>query len=210
SIEVDAPVAELFSLIEKTHFSRIPVYRERVDNIIGYVYYRDIIEEEGKKIECISDIMRKPVYVPMTKTLYSLYTEMQKKKNHIVFVVTEHGAVAGVVTREDIAEEIVGEIQTRDHPREDLVTVISDNRYLVDGTTDVDFFARMFRIKIEKKGFETVGGMVCYLFGYIPEEQEKIDFEGLTLSVDSATERAVVRIMVTRTSRRRGRVTGKA
>lgn len=202
SIEISRPVHELLSVMQKTRFSRIPVYRDRVDNIIGYVHYRDIIELGNKKLHTIEEIMRDAVYVPTTKTVYSLYRDMITKRNHIVFVVTEHGAVAGVVTREDIAEEIVGEIQTRDHPREELINQLPGGRYSISGKLDVDYFARMFKLRIDKKGFETVAGLVSFLFGYIPSVDEKISYQGLLISVEKGSSRAVQRVCVTRRTRR--------
>lgn len=204
SIEIERPVSELLTMIQKTRFSRIPVYRDRVDNIIGFVHYRDIIELGTKKLHSIEEIMRPAVYVPSTKTVYSLYRDMIEAKNHIVFVVTERGAVEGVVTREDIAEEIVGEIQTRDHPREDLVAPLPGGKFSVSGSLDVDYFARAFKIRIEKKGFETVSGFVSFLFGYIPKEGEKAEYQGLVIEVEKGTPRAVERVEVTRRTRRMG------
>ena len=206
SIELSSSVNALLTLMQKTRFSRIPVYKERVDNIIGYVHYRDIIELGSKKLHSIEQVMRSAVYVPSTKTVYSLYRDMIETKNHIVFVVTERGAVEGVVTREDIAEEIVGEIQTRDHPREDLVTQVSSGRFLVSGSLDVDYFARVFKLRVDKKGFETVSGFVSFLFGYIPSEGESVEFQGLTIKVAEGTPRAVERVEVTRRARRMGMV----
>jgi putative hemolysin len=204
SIEVESPVSELLKLIQTTRFSRIPVYRERVDNIIGYIHYRDIIDAGNRKIHSIEQIMRAAVYVPSTKTVYSLYRDMIAAKNHIVFVVTERGAVEGVVTREDIAEEIVGEIQTRDHPREDLFSQLPGGKYSVSGSLDVDHFARVFKLRIDKKGFEAVSGFVSYLFGYIPSVDEKTEFQGLLITVVKGTNRAVERVEVTRRTRRKG------
>jgi len=208
SIEINRPVSELLTMIQQTRFSRIPVYHDRVDNITGYVHYRDIIEMGNKKIHSIEDIIRPAHYVHMTKTVYALYKEMIAAKNHIVFVVTEQGAVAGVVTREDIAEEIVGEIQTRDHPKEDLVSVIPGGRYIISGALDIDYFARLLKIRIDKKGFETVSGFVSYLFGYIPEVDEKIEYQGYIIGIEKGTSRSIQRVTVTRRTKKR--ITGKA
>jgi magnesium and cobalt transporter len=171
------------------------VYNKRVDDIIGYVYYRDILEHEGE-IESIRSIMRKAVYVPLTKSLYVLYREMQNSKNYIVFAVNEFGAVVGMVSREDIAEEIVGEIQTRDHSRVDLVLCLEDGSCSIAGVLDVDIFARKFDIEIEKKGFETVGGFVCYLAGKIPDEGTVFDYQKISMTVESSNDKTVKRIRV--------------
>jgi len=195
AVECSAPVSTLIETIAKYKFSRIPVYNKRVDDIIGYVYYRDILEHEGE-IESIRSIMRKAVYVPLTKSLYVLYREMQNSKNYIVFAVNEFGAVVGMVSREDIAEEIVGEIQTRDHSRVDLVLCLEDGSCSIAGVLDVDIFARKFDIEIEKKGFETVGGFVCYLAGKIPDEGSFFNYQKISMTVESSNDKTVKRIRV--------------
>ncbi|HEY1405483.1 MAG TPA: hemolysin family protein, partial [Spirochaetota bacterium] len=169
AIELSSDVGQLINMIAQYKFSRIPVYNKRVDDIVGYVYYRDVLEHDGS-VESIKSIMRKAVYVPLTKSLYILYREMQSSRNHVVFAVNEFGAVVGMVTREDIAEEIVGEIQTREHSREDLLMFCDDGSCSVSGVLDIDVFARQFDLIIDKKGFETVGGFVCFLAGKIPDE----------------------------------------
>lgn len=196
AVESSSPVSVLVQTITKYKFSRIPIYEKRVDDIIGYVYYRDILEHDGE-IESIRSIMRKAVYAPLTKSLYVLYREMQNTRNYIVFAVNEFGAVVGMVTREDIVEEIVGEIQTRDHSREDLVIRLEDGSYSISGALDVDIFERQFGLEIDKKGFETVSGFVCYLAGRIPEEEQSIPYQGIVITVESSTEKMVKRIRVT-------------
>ena len=106
SIERKQSIRHCIKLIDATRFSRIPVYEDRVDNIIGYVYYRDLMDD--LQIESIDDLLIKPDFVPSTKKIHDLFHMMQEKKVPIVFVVNEFGAVDGIVTKEDIAEEIVG------------------------------------------------------------------------------------------------------
>jgi putative hemolysin len=194
SIEVNNSVEALVDLIAKRKFSRIPIYENRVDNIIGYVYYRDIIELKEIDSVTIRDIMSKPVYVPLTKSLYFLYREMQITKNYIVFAVNEYGAVVGMVTREDIAEEIVGEIQTRDHHRDELVRKNDDGTFTIHGSRDIDIFARVLSITIDKRGFETVSGFVAYIAEKIPAEGDVFNYEGVMITVEKATERKVTEI----------------
>lgn len=191
SVEKKQSIKEVVKRIEKTRFSRIPVYEERVDNIIGYIFYRDLFKGKAKKI---IDIMRPVVYVPVTKKIYDLYQQMMNDKNYIVFVVNEYGAVEGIVTREDIAEEVVGEIQTKDHIQEDLITKISSNKYLLTGTLNIEYFSRYFKIKIKKQGFETLAGFITYLLGYFPQEGEKIKYENIIFNIESSTEKSINKI----------------
>jgi putative hemolysin len=194
SIEINSSVQALVDLIAKSRFSRIPVYENRVDNIIGYVYYRDIISLKEINSVSIRDLMSQPVYVPLTKSLYFLYREMQITKNYIVFAVNEYGAVVGMVTREDIAEEIVGEIQTRDHHRDELIRKNADGSLMINGSLDIDIFARLLSINIEKKGFETVSGFVSYLAEKIPREGDILQYDGVVITVGKASERKVSEI----------------
>ncbi len=194
SVERKKGIRHVIRLIEETRFSRIPVYEERVDNIVGYVYYRDLLMDTG--VRGIDQILKEPHFVPTTKKIHELFHEMQEMNLTVVFVVNEFGAVDGLVTREDIAEEIVGEIQTRDHPGEQLIEVVGKNRYLLSGNLDIDFFRRRFAIPIEKKGFETLAGFVTTEMGRIPEKGERFVFARHTLIVEEATDRSVEKILL--------------
>lgn len=193
AIEKKQSVKQLVKLIEETRFSRIPVYEERVDNIVGYIHFKDILKNRGlRKIE---DILKKPYYIPSTKKVSRLYVEMQDNKIPVVFVVNEFGGVNGLITIEDIAEEIVGEIQTRDHPEEDLIKKINENKYLLSGYLDIDFFQKQFNLFIDKKGFETLAGFVTYQLGKIPKKGDRFDYGKHTFIVNEATERAVLKVL---------------
>ena len=192
STEINSSIKNLVSVISETGFSRIPIYEDRVDNIIGYVFYRDIIQNE--KVKKISEIMQKPYYIPSTKNIYDLYNEMQETKTPIVFVVNEFGAVIGMVTHEDIAEEIVGEIQTGDHKEDDLVIEINKRKFILRGDLDIDYFEKYFGIEIEKKGFETIGGFITFLMGKIPGEGEKLKYKKNTFIIKEATDRSIEKI----------------
>ena len=198
SIEKKKGIHQLVKLIDKTRFSRIPVYEDRVDNIIGFIFFRDLLEK--KEIQSIDDILQKPYYIPETKKIFELFQEMQEKKIPLVFVVNEYGGVEGIVTPEDIAEEIVGEIQTRDHPDEELIKKLSKNRYLLSGSLDIDFFQKRFGIDIEKRGFETLAGYITYMLGRIPKKGDEASFEKYKFLIEEATAKSVEKvILVTRT-----------
>ena len=195
AVEKDESVRKTVGIIGKTRFSRIPVYEDRVDNIIGYVYYRDFLG--GETVKKIEDILRKPSFVPSTKNIDELFVEMRKNGARILFVVNEYGGVDGLVTSEDIVEELVGEIQTRDHPKKDLIKMVRKRKYLVSGETDIEFFQNKFGMKIEKKGFETLAGFITYHFGKIPSNGEKISIEGYTFIIHESTDKSVESVYVT-------------
>jgi CBS domain containing-hemolysin-like protein len=205
SVEAETSAEDIARLISKSRFSRIPVYEKRVDNIVGYVYYRDVIELSTLSQKTAADLMTKAEYVPLTKSLYSLYRQMQTTNNYIVFAVNEFGAVVGMVTREDIAEEIVGEIQTRDHHRDDLIKKIEGGVHRISGSLDIDILARIFSIEIKKKGFETVSGFVSYLAGEIPREGSVYEYQGIVITVGKADSKMVYEILVKKKNSRRKR-----
>jgi putative hemolysin len=192
SIERRRSIKQVIKLIDETNFSRIPVYSGRVDNITGYIHYRDLLLKSD--VKSIDEIIKEPYFVPSTKKIYSLFLEMQEKQIPIVYVVNEFGAVEGMVTKEDIAEEIVGEIQTRDHHDKDLIKRISGRRYLIDGSIDVDFFQKRFGVPITKRGFETLAGFVTYQLGRIPDRGDRFEYEKCLFIVEEVTSRSVERI----------------
>lgn len=202
SVEKRQSISSIIKLLDKTKFSRLPVHDERVDNIIGYVYYKDLYGHNNLDMT-IEEIMRDPVYVPANKKIYELYTEMQKTNNYMVFVVNEFGAVEGLATREDIAEEIVGEIQTTDHLTEELIVKNDTDQYSVKATMDIEYFCRLFSVTIQKEGFETLAGFMLTQAGHIPKVGETINFKHLQLKVESATDKAIERVIVTAKNRKK-------
>ena len=194
SIDVSRGIRDLVQVIENSGFSRIPVYNGRVDNIIGYVYYKDILAIEN--VNNISDLLVKAVYVPSTISIHKLYLKMQDESLPMVFVVDEYGGIVGMIADEDIAEEIVGEIHTSDHAEEDLVRELEKNKYLVDGSIDIDYFQKLFSCKIQKKGFVTIAGYILDRLGRIPVKGEKIINEKLTFVIEETTDRSIEKIIV--------------
>lgn len=192
SVEQKSSIKAVVRLIESTHYSRIPVFDKRVDNIIGYVFYRDILR--NKKIKSIGEIMQPAVYVPATKSIFQLFVEMRKKEYPIVFVINERGGVIGMVSHEDIAEEIVGEIQTLDHGEDDLIVKINDREYSLCGDLDIDHFRRVFGIDIQKRGFETIAGFIMYILGRVPEQGESFRYNKYSFTVTELSERSIQRV----------------
>jgi len=189
AVELNESVKNLVNKIEETKFSRIPIYEERVDNIIGYVFFKDLLL--NKNVTNIKNIMTKTTYIPATKNIYDLFVDMQSKNIPLYFVVNEYGGVIGMVTHEDIAEEVVGEIQTRDHEDEKLIETISQNEFKIKADIDLDYFIRKFPMKIEKKNFDTLGGFITYKLGYIPKVGTKFTNNEFTFLIEEATDRSI-------------------
>ncbi len=201
SIDSEKSIKDLAYLINETGFSRIPVYKGNIENITGYTYYRDLLT--NKKISKIIDILRPPIFVPATKNVLDLYLEMDNQQLSLVFVVNEYGAVVGMITYEDIVEEIVGEIHTRDHSEHDLITDLGDNKYMLDGNLAVDYFSRLFSVKIEKFGFETIAGFMEYKTGSIPKKGEKTIYKKMTFIVEESTEKSVKKVLLVISGKKR-------
>lgn len=195
SVELQQSIRVLSDAFVKTKFTRLPVYDGRVDNIIGYVFYRDLLKE--RNVKKIADVLNKGHYVPVTIRIVDLYSEMVENLIPMVFVVNEHGAVVGMVTHEDIAEEVVGEIQARDQSSgEELITALSRDRFLLSGGLDIEYFMRRFNVPIEKKRFETLSGFVAFKMGKIPKKGDRFDYERYTFIIDEATDRSIEKVIV--------------
>ncbi len=201
SVEIGDSVKNLVNVIVRSKFSRIPVFQDRVDNIIGYVFYRDVIM--NPEMKHISEILHRVSYIPLTKKVYEIYSEMRINMVPLYIVVDEYGAATGMVTHEDVAEEVVGEIQTSDQSDGNLVQEAGKNRFLVTGSLDIEYFMKKFNVQIEKAGFETLAGYVCYKLGRIPRRGERFQYDRFTFIVDQATERSVDRVLIVLTKKQK-------
>jgi len=193
AVDVNDSYKQIISVIEKTRFSKLPVYKNREDNFIGYIHYRDILKNPQSKIE---EIIMEPVFIPETKNVFDIYNKMHKEKIPLIFAVDEYGKTTGMVTFEDIAEEIVGEIQTGDHPLEEHITRINEKRYLLSGRLDIDYFQRYFNIEIQKLHFETLGGFIMSLTGDIPDKGDHVKYKGNEFIVEEVGVRTVDKVLL--------------
>ncbi|MBN2160852.1 MAG: HlyC/CorC family transporter [Spirochaetes bacterium] len=194
SVDLNGAIRTLVATYVRTKFSRIPVFDSRVDNIVGYVFYRDLVKQGN--VRKIADVMNRAHYVPRTKRIVDLYNEMVDNLIPMVFVVNEYGAVVGMVTHEDIAEEVVGEIHMRDQSEEELLSEIGKERYLLSGRIDIEYFMRRFRVYIEKKDFETLSGFIEYKMGRIPRKGDRLKHEGHTFIIEEATGRSIEKVIL--------------
>ncbi len=180
---------EIINAVMSEGYSRIPVTGEGEDDIVGIMHSRDYLlkrEEAGFKL---ADILQKPVFVSEKKRLDTLMREMQAAHNHMVVVVNEYGETAGIVTLEDILEEIVGEINDESDEEAELITKLSDNSYKINCTLNIDEFFECFDMHTpEGIKSTTVNGWLCELCGNIPEKGEKLDYEKLRITVTNADE----------------------
>ncbi|MBR2489747.1 MAG: HlyC/CorC family transporter [Clostridia bacterium] len=189
NISQDATIEEILEIIETEGYSRIPVYGENSDNIIGILHSRDFLLKHNRPDFKLEDVMFQPTFVPETAHLDALFKDMQKEHNHIVVVVTEYGETAGIVTMEDILEEIVGEIwDERDEAIEEFVK-LSDDTYKVLCSASIENFFEYFDMEYDEEiEATTVNGWLAELIGSIPEQEYSLDYENLSITVTKAND----------------------
>lgn len=170
---------ELLEQISESEHSRFPVYQDTVDNVIGILHVKDVLKALIKdKLFDIKDLVRKPFFVPVSKHIDDLLRELKRKKVHIAVVVDEYGGVSGIVSMEDIIEEIIGDIQDEfDHETEEVIK-LSDGSWLCDARVNLDALAEETNLELPIDDFDTLGGFVFDLFGKIPVKNEKITNKG--------------------------------
>ena len=207
AIPESATVREARDIMTESKYSRLPVYRDQIDNVEGLIYVRDLLQcwVEGKEDEPIARLVRPVYFVPETKSVAELLEEMQKAHVQLSIVIDEYGGVAGLVTVEDILEEIVGEIEDEDIGREEEEIVESrDGAYEVLGSTEIGKIERLFGVEIEDDDFTTIAGLVINESGKVPRSGEHLTFRGFDVEVLEADERRIGRLRLKRASQENG------
>jgi putative hemolysin len=203
ALPVTATVREARDCVIESKYSRLPVYRDQIDNVEGIIYVRDLLTywAEGREEESIEPLLRPAYFVPETKTLDELLEEMRKAHVQLALVIDEYGGLAGLVTTEDILEEIVGEMEDEDTEGEEIVEIIEgeDGYYDVLGSTEVGKIERLFDLEIEDDDFTTIAGLVISESGRVPPAGTQLTFRGLDVEVLEADERRIGRLRLRRT-----------
>jgi CBS domain containing-hemolysin-like protein len=199
AVDTESTPAEVVSLIIERGFSRIPIYEKNADAILGIVYAKDLFRylAEGTMPADLRAIARPAFFVPESKPVDDLLTEMRKQRVHMAIVVDEYGGTAGLVTIEDMLEEIVGEIEDEYDRVEQQVVQISDTEALVDGRVGIDQVNEMFHTSVDAADFDTVGGCVVHLLGRMPAIGDEAQADGLRFRVVSVEGHRVKRVRVT-------------
>jgi putative hemolysin len=208
AVEADEPIDEVLDFIIKAGHSRVPVYRENLDNIVGILYAKDLLpylrasadQEEPIDIRALA---RPAAYVPETKRVDEMLTEMRSARRHIAIVVDEYGGTAGLVTIEDLVEEIVGDIQDEYDIEESLVepveTDVDRRAFRLDGRVTMDDLRDLFELgdteEPDEEAYDTVGGLIIHRVGRIPLVGTEVDFRDLTLRVLAADSRRVSKVL---------------
>ncbi len=201
AIEIDSSLEQVMDIVLSTEFSRLPVYRGRLDNIEGLIHTKDIIPYfVDNKAFNINDILRQPMFVPESASIEKVLIQMQENAVHLAFVVDEFGTLEGIVTLEDIIEEIVGEIQDEyDDKVEEWFQAVGKNVYIVRGNASLKELCQRLPLCLpQTAGFTTLAGFLLYQFGRIPHEKDALEFKGNQFIVEKMTKRRIslVRIVL--------------
>ena len=200
-VDAEEPLSEAVTLSMENGFSRIPVYEEDPDNIIGIVYIKDFLKYIGThlpKTKTVKDIMRPAYYVPETKRCGELFTEMTEKRVQMAVVVDEYGGTAGIVTLEDLLESIVGNIQDEYDQEDEEIKVINDTTFTVDGITDIEEVEECIGKTFPEGDYDTIGGYIISVLGFLPEDGQmnEVVFENVKFTVLKVEERRITEVKV--------------
>ena len=201
-IDRNTTIEELFETKEVGKYSRIPVYEEEADNIVGILLTKDLMMEAYKKgFENIniSEMVQEAYFVPETKNVNELFNEMQLEKKHIAILIDEYGGFSGIVTLEDLIEEVMGNIAD-EYDDEDLsIRQLSPNKYLISGDVSLNDLNVAFHIDLESKYYDTLSGLLIEKLGYIPEDDEKISpitIDGIEFKPQRVRDKKIEKIIV--------------
>lgn len=195
---------EVLKKILKNGYSRNPVYKENIDTVVGVLYAKDLLAHLGKKDFKWQSLLREPFFVPENKKLDDLLSEFQEKKNHLAIVVDEYGGTSGIVTLEDVIEEIVGDINDEFDDNDLSYSKIDINNYIFEGKTSIKDFRKVLEDENEaffeeaKGESETLAGFVLEISGKIPKKGAKIKFQNYTFVIEAVDRKRVKQIKVTR------------
>jgi putative hemolysin len=200
-IPSEAKLNSILRLIKKMGHSRIPVYKETIDNIIGILYTKDLLvvyEQWYKSKEKfdLKKIIRRAYFVPENKKIDDLLDIFQRDKIQIAIAIDEYGGTAGLVTMEDVVEEIVGEIIDEYDKETKLYEIIDNNTLIADGIISIDKINELLNIKIPENDFETLGGFIYDLMGRVPNKNETIEYKNIQITIEQVVKNRIIRVII--------------
>jgi CBS domain containing-hemolysin-like protein len=198
ALDVGSSLEQALDVVICAGHSRIPVYEGSIDNVVGVLYAKDLLKlwQDKQEAVALGEILRQAYFVPESKKVDGLLEDMQQRKVHIVIVVDEYGGTAGLVTIEDIVEEIVGEIQDEYDAEEPLVEQTGDHEYVFSARVDLDDFNRLIGTEFPTEMGDTLGGFIYSQLGKVPVPGESVRFDGLVIEVLTVTGRRIRKVRV--------------
>jgi len=195
-LSIDTPYEKIIETIVSTGHSRIPIYEGSIDNILGILHVKDLIKLSCLKDFNIKDYLHEPLFVPDTKRIGELFKEMRKKKTHMAIVLDEFGGFEGIVTMEDLLEEIVGEIQDEYDLEEVPYRKINEKEYIIDAKVSIDDVEEILNLDLPNDDYDTFGGFFLDLLGHIPNKGEKVFYNNICLTAIEVKGNRIIKIKV--------------
>ncbi|MEO8292490.1 MAG: hemolysin family protein [Actinomycetota bacterium] len=200
AVEDDKALRDVQALVLTHGYSRVPVFHEELDDIVGICYAKDVLKalHQGKQDSPLAEVVREAHYVPETKKIADLLREMQKEKFHIALVTDEYGSVSGLVTLEDLLEELVGEITDEYDKEEPEIVEIEPGIVRASGKASIDDVNDKLEVELPDEEWDTVGGFVLDLFGRIPDDGDQKEWHGLLFTAEEVQGRRIAKVLITR------------
>lgn len=196
----DCKITDIIQLILQSGHSRIPIYHDSIDNITGTLHAKDLLDYWGKEDVDVSSIVRPPYFIPETKKISEVLKDLRGNKSHMAIVIDEYGGTAGILTLEDIIEEIIGEIMDEYDAEENLIVEQDDHSISVNARLDTEDLEDHLDIELPEGEFESVGGFVISLLGRVPAVGETVRFQNLEMEIEAANNRKIERIKIRKIS----------
>jgi CBS domain containing-hemolysin-like protein len=197
ALEQEASYEETMEIIKREQFSRIPVYKETIDNIVGILNVKDLLmldKEMGPF--SIEKYMREPFYTFEFKKITDLFRDMKKEKNHMAVVLDEYGGTVGIVTIEDVVEEIVGDISDEYDEDENEIDVVKEDEYIVSGSVRLEEINDLIGTTIESEEFDSVGGFIIGQLGRLPEASEQVEYNNIIFKIENIDKNRIRKVRI--------------
>lgn len=197
AIDVNDGYEDILKVIKEDQFSRIPVYDDTIDDIVGVLNVKDLIIADKRDCKFkVTDYMREPLYTFEFKKITELFNEMKKSRNHMAVVLDEYGGTVGIVTIEDVVEEIVGDIEDEYDKEREMIEVIKEDEYIVEGSARLDDISDLIGVNMESEEFDSVGGLVIGELGRIPEAQEEVTIGKIRFVVEEVEKNRIMKVRI--------------
>jgi len=198
--ETATKLSEIIRIIIDSGHSRIPIYQDSIDNIVGTLHAKDLLSLWGSDDMEIRNTMRPPYFIPETKKISEVLKDLRDNKSHMAIVIDEYGGTAGILTLEDIIEEIIGEVMDEYDSEQQLIIEHDDGSISVNARLEAGKLEDFLQVDLPEGDFESVGGFIISLIGKVPEVNEKVLYDGLEIVIEAATSRKIDRVRIRKIS----------
>ena len=196
AIDMNASYDEIIKIIKNEQYSRYPIYNKRIDNIVGILNVKELVYRDPDEVFDIKKFVKKPYYTFEFMNTSDLFNEMKKRRTHMAIVLDEYGGTAGIVTIEDLVEEIVGEISDEYDMHTQEIETIREGEYIVDGSTRIEELNELIGTSIESEHYDSIGGFVIELMGRLPRQGESVEYMGTKFIIESMERNRIRKIRV--------------